>query len=57
MKYGINFLRFRGAMLCYALNDDAKNIVSVAAFKKEIKTWMEPAAVVQFVNRRSISLI
>ena len=37
MKYGINSLRFRGAMLWNALNDDGKKIESVAAFKKEIK--------------------
>ena len=39
MKYGINSLRFRGAMLWNALNDDAKMVESAAAFKKEIKTW------------------
>ena len=39
MKYGLNSLRFRGAMLWNALDDDAKKIESVAAFKKEIKTW------------------
>ncbi len=39
IKYGINSLRFRGAMLWNTLNDDAKNVASVAAFKKEIKTW------------------
>ena len=39
IKYGINSLRFRGAMLWNTLNDDAKKIESVAAFKKEIKTW------------------
>ena len=38
MKYGINSLRL-GAMLWNALNDDAKKIESVTAFKKEIKTW------------------
>ena len=38
MKYGINSLRFRGAMLWNVLND-AKKIGSVAAFKKEIKIW------------------
>ena len=52
MKYGINSVRFRGAMLWNALTNDAKKIESVAAFKKEIKTWDEPAAFVQFVNRR-----
>ena len=39
MKDGINSLRFGGAMLWNALNDDAKKIESVAAFKKEIKIW------------------
>ena len=39
MRYGLNSLRFRGAMLWNALNDDAKNIESVAAFKEEIKIW------------------
>ena len=52
MKYGINSLRYRGAMLWNVLNDDAKKIESVAAFKKEIKIGMELAAFVQFVNRR-----
>ena len=32
-------MRFRGAMLWNTLNDDAKKMESVAAFKKEIKTW------------------
>ena len=39
MKYGINSLRFRGAMPWNAQNDDAKKIESLAAFNKEIKTW------------------
>ena len=39
MKYGLNSLRFRGAMLWNALDDDAKKIGSAAAFKNEIKTW------------------
>ena len=39
MKHGINSQRSRGAMLWNTLNDDAKKIESVAAFKKEIKTW------------------
>ena len=39
MKYGINSLRFRGAMLRNALNDDTKKTESVATFKKAIKTW------------------
>ena len=39
MKYGINSLRFKGAIWWNALNDDAKTIESVVAFKKEIKTW------------------
>ena len=38
MKYGINSLRFRGAMQWNSLNDDAKKIESVAAFKKATKT-------------------
>ena len=38
MKYGINSLRFRRAMLWNALNDDAKKI-EFAASKKKIKTW------------------
>ena len=39
MKYGINSLRFRGAMLWNILDDDARKTESVAAFKKEIKIW------------------
>ena len=34
MKYGINSLKFREAMLLNTLNDDAKKIESLAAFKK-----------------------
>ena len=37
-------------MLWNTLNDDTKNIQSVAAFKKEIKTW-DGATSVQFVNK------
>ena len=39
MKCGINSVRLRGGMQWHPLNDDAKKIESVAAFKKEIKTW------------------
>ena len=37
MKYGINTLRFRGAMLWNTLNDYTKKLESAAAFEKEIK--------------------
>ena len=48
MKYGINSLRFRGAMLWNTLNDDAKKIESVAAFKKEIKTWDRTSCLTEY---------
>ena len=38
MKYRINYPRFRGAVQWNTLNDGAKKIESVAAFKNEFKT-------------------
>ena len=57
MKYGINSLRFRGAMLWNALNDDANKIESVAAFKKEIKTLDGIDCLFTIVNRRFFRFI
>ena len=51
MKYGINSLRFRGAMQWNTLNDGARKIESVAAFKQEFKTLNGTSCLVQFVNR------
>ncbi len=39
VKYWINSLWFRGAMLWNTLNDVVKNLESAEAFKKEIKNW------------------
>ena len=40
IKFGMESLSFRGSLLWNSLNDEIKELPTVASFKTKIKTWM-----------------
>ena len=40
LKFGMESLSFRGSLLWNSLNDEIKELPTVASFKTKIKTWM-----------------
>ena len=40
MKFGMESLSFRGSILWNNINDEIKELSTVASFKTKIKTWM-----------------
>ena len=41
IKFGMESLSFRGSLLWNSLNDEIKELPTVASFKTKIKTWMD----------------
>ena len=56
IKFGMESLSFRGSILWNNLNDEIKELSTVASFKTKIKTWMGEKYIAKSVNSLSIAL-
>ena len=56
IKFGMESLSFRGSLLWNNLNDEMKELPTVASLETKIKTWMGEKCNARFVNSLFITL-